>query len=160
MVDRYLRRIIESGLDDDAYEQNFADAYPPLDSHEAMVAADRCYFCYDAPCMTACPTAIDIRTIRQISTGNLDGSARTIFEQNILGGMCARVCPTETLCEQACVREEAEGKPSRSACCSVTPPIMRCGTAASISTVPPLPARALPWSVPARPDWPARISWR
>ena len=49
--------------------------------------------------------------IRQISTGNLDGSARTIFDQNILGGMCARVCPTETLCEQACVREAAEGKP-------------------------------------------------
>ena len=113
MVDRYLEDgIIEGRLDDDAYEQNFADAYPPLDSHEAMVAADRCYFCYDAPCMTACPTAIDIpKFIRQISTGNLDGSARTIFEQNILGGMCARVCPTETLCEQACVREEAEGKP-------------------------------------------------
>ncbi|MEC7587452.1 MAG: NAD(P)-dependent oxidoreductase, partial [Pseudomonadota bacterium] len=85
---------------------------PPLDKHEALVAADRCYFCYDAPCVTACPTAIDIpKFIRQISTGNVDGSARTIFEQNILGGMCARVCPTETLCEQACVRETAEGKP-------------------------------------------------
>ena len=106
MVDRYLEDgIIEGRLDDDAYEQNFADAYPPLDKHEALVAADRCYFCYDAPCVTACPTAIDIpKFIRQISTGNVDGSARTIFEQNILGGMCARVCPTETLCEQACVR--------------------------------------------------------
>ena len=113
MVDRYLEDgIIEGRLDDDAYEQNFADAYPPLDKHEALVAADRCYFCYDAPCVTACPTAIDIpKFIRQISTGNVDGSARTIFEQNILGGMCARVCPTETLCEQACVRETAEGKP-------------------------------------------------
>jgi len=113
MVDRYLEDgIIEGRLDDDTYEQNFADAYPPLDGHEAMVAADRCYFCYDAPCVTACPTAIDIpKFIRQISTGNLDGSAKTIFEQNILGGMCARVCPTETLCEQACVREAAEGKP-------------------------------------------------
>ncbi len=113
MVDRYLEDgIIEGRLDDVAYEQNFADAYPPLDKHEAMVAADRCYFCYDAPCVTACPTAIDIPTfIRQISTGNVDGSARTIFEQNILGGICARVCPTETLCEQACVRETAEGKP-------------------------------------------------
>ena len=113
MVDRYLEDgIIEGRLDDEAYEQNFADAHPPLDQHEAAVAADRCYFCYDAPCVTACPTAIDIpKFIRQISTGNLDGSARTIFEQNILGGMCARVCPTETLCEQACVRETAEGKP-------------------------------------------------
>jgi len=113
MVDRYLEDgIIGGRLDDNAYEQNFADAHPPLDAHEATVAADRCYFCYDAPCVTACPTAIDIpKFIRQISTGNLDGSARTIFEQNILGGMCARVCPTETLCEQACVRETAEGKP-------------------------------------------------
>ena len=74
--------------------------------------ADRCYFCYDAPCMKACPTSIDIPLfIRQISTGNPIGSAKTIFDQNILGGMCARVCPTETLCEEVCVREMAEGKP-------------------------------------------------
>ena len=113
MVDRYLEDgVIEGRLDSDLYEQNFADAHPPLDPHEALVAADRCYFCYDAPCVTACPTAIDIpKFIRQISTGNLEGSARTIFDQNILGGMCARVCPTETLCEQACVRETAEGQP-------------------------------------------------
>ena len=92
--------------------ENFSDVHPPFDNHEALVAADRCYFCYDAPCVTACPTAIDIPLfIRQISTGNTLGAAETIFEQNILGGMCARVCPTETLCEQACVREEAEGKP-------------------------------------------------
>jgi glutamate synthase (NADPH/NADH) small chain len=77
-----------------------------------MVAADRCYFCYDAPCMKACPTAIDIPLfIREIAAGNPTGAARTIFDQNILGGMCARVCPTETLCEEACVREMAEGKP-------------------------------------------------
>jgi glutamate synthase (NADPH/NADH) small chain len=113
MVDRYLEDgILESRLDAGDYDENFGDAHPPLDAHEAMVAADRCYFCYDAPCVTACPTGIDIpKFIRQISTGNLDGSARTIFDQNILGGMCARVCPTETLCEQACVREVAEGKP-------------------------------------------------
>ena len=91
---------------------NFQDLHPPLDPHEALVAADRCYFCHDAPCVTACPTAIDIPLfIRQIAAGNPMGAARTIFDQNILGGMCARVCPTETLCEQACVREEAEGKP-------------------------------------------------
>ena len=94
------------------YEANFADLHPRLDDHEALVAADRCYFCYDAPCMTACPTSIDIPLfIRQIGTGNPLGSAKTIFEQNILGGMCARVCPTETLCEEVCVRMTAEGKP-------------------------------------------------
>lgn len=94
------------------YEANFADLHPRLDEHEALVASDRCYFCYDAPCMTACPTSIDIPLfIRQIATGNPIGSARTIFDQNILGGMCARVCPTETLCEEACVRMEAEGRP-------------------------------------------------
>ncbi|CZT35918.1 NAD(P)-dependent oxidoreductase [Rhizobium sp. 9140] len=94
------------------YEVNFADLHPRLDEHEALVASDRCYFCYDAPCMTACPTSIDIPLfIRQIATGNPIGSAKTIFDQNILGGMCARVCPTETLCEEACVRMEAEGRP-------------------------------------------------
>lgn len=99
-------------LHEDAYSENFSDLHPLLEPHEAQVEADRCYFCYDAPCMQACPTSIDIpQFIRQISTGNPDGSAKTIFEQNILGGMCARVCPTETLCEQVCVREVAEGKP-------------------------------------------------
>ena len=94
------------------YADNFSDLHPPLDHHEALVESDRCYFCYDAPCMQACPTSIDIPLfIRQISTGNPLGSAKTIFDQNILGGMCARVCPTETLCEEACVRETAEGKP-------------------------------------------------
>ena len=88
--------------------ENFADLHPPYDPHEAMVAADRCYFCYDAPCVTACPTTIDIPLfIRQIQADNAEGAARTIFDQNILGGMCARVCPTETLCEEACVRGEA-----------------------------------------------------
>lgn len=94
------------------YEQNFTDVAPPLDRHEAIVAADRCYFCHDAPCITACPTAIDIPLfIRQIATGTPEAAAQTIFDQNILGGMCARVCPTENLCEGACVREMAEGKP-------------------------------------------------
>jgi len=94
------------------YSENFDDLHEPLDRHEAVVEADRCYFCYDAPCMQACPTSIDIPLfIRQISTGNPNGAAKTIFDQNILGGMCARVCPTETLCEEVCVREVAEGKP-------------------------------------------------
>ncbi|MBW3096162.1 NAD(P)-dependent oxidoreductase [Pseudohoeflea sp. DP4N28-3] len=91
---------------------NFSDLHPPLDRHEALVEADRCYFCFDAPCMTACPTSIDIPLfIREIQAENPVGAARTIFEQNIFGGMCARVCPTETLCEEVCVREVAEGKP-------------------------------------------------
>jgi glutamate synthase (NADPH/NADH) small chain len=94
------------------YGENFSDLHPLLDRHEAHVEADRCYFCYDAPCMNACPTSIDIPLfIREISTGNPLAAAATILEQNILGGMCARVCPTEQLCEEACVREAAEGKP-------------------------------------------------
>ncbi len=94
------------------YARHFDDLYPDYDPHEAMVAADRCYFCHDAPCITACPTAIDIPLfIRQIQAGQPEAAGKTIFDQNILGGMCARVCPTETLCEGACVREAAEGKP-------------------------------------------------
>ncbi|MFI5011951.1 MAG: NAD(P)-dependent oxidoreductase [Hyphomicrobiales bacterium] len=96
----------------EAYAQNFADLHPPLSAHEAFVEAERCYFCYEAPCQTACPTGIDIPMfIRQIAAGNDLGAAETIFSANVLGGMCARVCPTETLCEEACVREAAEGKP-------------------------------------------------
>ncbi len=92
--------------------ENFDDLHPAYTGHEATVAADRCYFCHDAPCVTACPTDIDIPLfIRQIQTGTPDAAAKTILSQNILGGMCARVCPTETLCEQVCVREVAEGKP-------------------------------------------------
>ncbi len=104
---------IASGrLSAEALAANFADIAPPLSPHEALVAADRCYFCYDAPCVTACPTSIDIPMfIREISTGVPEAAARTILDQNILGGMCARVCPTETLCEEACVREAAEGRP-------------------------------------------------
>ena len=104
--------VVSGRLEKGEYDANFSDLHPPLDKHEAMVAADRCYFCYDAPCITACPTGIDIPLfIRQISTNSAESAAKTIFDQNILGGMCARVCPTETLCEEACVRETAEGKP-------------------------------------------------
>ncbi|MFK8032859.1 MAG: NAD(P)-dependent oxidoreductase [Hyphomicrobiales bacterium] len=99
-------------LEAEDYLENFSDAYPLLNKREAFVESERCYFCYDAPCVQACPTSIDIpQFIRQIATDNPDGSAKTIFEQNILGGMCARVCPTEQLCEEMCVREVAEGKP-------------------------------------------------
>ncbi|MGC9419748.1 MAG: NAD(P)-dependent oxidoreductase [Rhodovulum sp.] len=104
--------VVSGRLGSEAYRDNFADKAPPLTAHEAAVAADRCYFCHDAPCVTACPTTIDIPLfIREIATGTPAAAARTIFDQNILGGMCARVCPTEQLCEEACVREVAEGKP-------------------------------------------------
>jgi len=93
---------------------NFADMHPPLTRAEAVIDADRCYFCYDAPCTTACPTGIDIPGfIQKIRSGNLRGSAHTILRENIMGGMCARVCPTEVLCEQACVRNTQEDRPVR-----------------------------------------------
>ena len=93
---------------------NFGDAHPPLTPHEAVVEASRCYFCYDAPCMEACPTGIDIPGfIKKIATGNFRGSAVRILEQNIFGGSCARVCPTEILCEGACVRMAEEERPVR-----------------------------------------------
>ncbi|HEX6011241.1 MAG TPA: NAD(P)-dependent oxidoreductase [Geminicoccaceae bacterium] len=99
-------------LPPEAYERNFADLHPRLTAREARVAAERCLFCFDAPCVQACPTSIDVPLfIRQIATGNPLGSAKTILDSNIMGGMCARVCPTETLCEEVCVREVSEGKP-------------------------------------------------
>ena len=90
----------------------FGDAHPPLTPDQAVVEADRCYFCHDAPCVEACPTDIDIPGfIRGIATGNLKGAATTILEQNIFGGTCARVCPTEILCERSCVRTAQEHRP-------------------------------------------------
>ena len=96
------------------YAAAFADSKPALDRAGALVDAARCYFCYDAPCIEACPTAIDIPSfIRKISTGNSRGAALDILEPNIFGGACARVCPTEVLCEEACVRTAQEAKPVR-----------------------------------------------
>ncbi|HEV3038105.1 MAG TPA: NAD(P)-dependent oxidoreductase [Candidatus Angelobacter sp.] len=91
-------------------EKNFADINPPLTPAQALEEGARCLFCHDAPCIKACPTGIDVpQFIRQIMTGNLRGSARTILEANILGQSCARVCPTSVLCEGVCVLN-AEGK--------------------------------------------------
>ncbi len=85
---------------------------PKLSRPEALTEADRCYFCYDAPCTQACPTGIDIPGfIQSIRSDNIKGSAFTILSENIMGGMCARVCPTEVLCEEACVRETLEERP-------------------------------------------------
>jgi dihydropyrimidine dehydrogenase (NAD+) subunit PreT len=101
-------------LTDAQITTNFADMHPPLTPSEAIIDADRCYFCYDAPCTTACPTGIDIPGfIQKIRSGNLKGSAHTILRENIMGGMCARVCPTEVLCEDACVRNTHEDRPVR-----------------------------------------------
>jgi len=101
-------------LTEEKIATNFADMHPPLTPSEAIIDADRCYFCYDAPCTTACPTGIDIPGfIQKIRSGNLKGSAHTILSENIMGGMCARVCPTEVLCEEACVRTTHEDRPVR-----------------------------------------------
>ncbi|MGI0116121.1 NAD(P)-dependent oxidoreductase [Zooshikella sp. RANM57] len=84
---------------------HFDDIHSPLTHKEALEEASRCLYCYNAPCITACPTHINIPDfIRKISTNNLQGSAQTILSENIFGGSCARVCPTEILCEHACVR--------------------------------------------------------
>jgi dihydropyrimidine dehydrogenase (NAD+) subunit PreT len=97
-------------LSPEQLEKNFADINPPLTEAQALEEGSRCLFCHDAPCIKACPTAIDVpQFIRQILTGNLRGSARTILSANILGHSCARVCPTSVLCEGACVLN-AEGK--------------------------------------------------
>ncbi len=83
---------------------NFADLPPPLTTDEALAESARCLFCFDAPCTRACPTAIDVpRFIRQILHRDEAGAARTILEANVFGGSCARACPTEVLCEGACV---------------------------------------------------------
>jgi glutamate synthase (NADPH/NADH) small chain len=93
----------------DECRQNFSDLLPALGPNEARIAAERCLFCYDAPCITACPTSIDIPLfIRQIANGSPVAAAKTILDANIMGAMCARVCPTENLCEGACVREASE----------------------------------------------------
>lgn len=92
-------------LTHDQYEANFADIRPPFENKTAaVVEANRCLFCYDAPCTKSCPTNIDVpKFIKQITTDNLKGSAHTIFESNILGAGCSKVCPVEKLCEGSCV---------------------------------------------------------
>ena len=94
------------------YAKRFADATPPLTHSQALLEAERCLYCYDAPCASACPTGIDVPSfIKRSADGNLRGSATTILDSNPLGGMCARVCPTENLCEAVCVKVAQENKP-------------------------------------------------
>jgi dihydropyrimidine dehydrogenase (NAD+) subunit PreT len=101
-------------LPPETYRDNFADIHPLLDRTAALIEADRCHFCYDAPCVEACPTGIDIPGfIKRIAADNIEGAGLKILEANIFGGTCARACPTEILCEQACVRTAQEGKPVR-----------------------------------------------
>lgn len=108
----HSQSIAANRLPPDVLARNFSDAHPPLTAAQAVIEADRCYFCYDAPCIEACPTGINIPGfIKKISSGNVSGSARTILESNIFGGSCARVCPTEILCEDKCVRNTQEDRP-------------------------------------------------
>jgi len=105
-------RIRSHRLAEPVYAENFSDSHPPLSHNQALVESDRCYFCFAAPCIQACPTQIDIPSfIRKIATGNLKGAAHDILQQNIMGAVCARVCPTEVLCEGACVRNHQDHKP-------------------------------------------------
>jgi glutamate synthase (NADPH/NADH) small chain len=105
--------ILNNRLSAEQYALNFADIHPPFENHDAaLVEANRCLFCYDAPCIKSCPTSINIpKFIKQISTDNIKGSAKTIFSSNIFGAGCGKVCPVEKLCEGACVYNFLEEPP-------------------------------------------------
>ena len=97
--------IKKNRLTAEEYKENFSDIHPPFETQNAaLVEANRCLFCYDAPCTKSCPTGINVpKFIKQITTGDIKGSARTIFTSNIMGAGCSKVCPVEKLCEGACV---------------------------------------------------------
>src|SRR4051812_31560949 len=105
--------VLNNRLTQEQYEENFSDIHPPFETKEAaLTEANRCLFCYDAPCMKSCPTSINVpKFIKQITTDNVKGSAHTIFQSNILGAGCSKVCPVEKLCEGACVYNLMEETP-------------------------------------------------
>ncbi len=105
--------ILNNRLSQEQYAENFSDIHPPFETTDAaLVEANRCLFCYDAPCMKSCPTGIDVpKFIKQIATENIKGSAHTIFVSNIMGAGCSKVCPVEKLCEGACVYNFMEETP-------------------------------------------------
>jgi len=93
-------------------EARFPDLHPPFEPTAAVTEAHRCLYCFDAPCMAACPTHIDVpRFIKKIASGNLEGSAKTILDANILGASCSRACPVDVLCEGACVMHRFNKQP-------------------------------------------------
>ena len=145
----------------EACRENFSDLLPALGRNEARIAAERCLFCYDAPCITACPTSIDIPLfIRQIANGSAVAAAKTILDANIMGAMCARVCPTENLCEGACVRETSESRAVEIG------RLQRYATDAAFASgrqfyrAAPRAAGVSPWSAPDRQGFPAPTRWR
>jgi glutamate synthase (NADPH/NADH) small chain len=142
-------------------EERFAEQKPAFTAAEAVAEANRCLFCHDAPCIAACPTAIDVpRFIKKIATGNLAGSARTILEANLLGYSCARVCPVEVLCVGACVYNAMEQPPI------AIGRLQRFAVERGLASGRPLLARkprreaAWHWWAAARRRWRARERWR
>ncbi|HEY7192373.1 MAG TPA: FAD-dependent oxidoreductase, partial [Gemmatimonadales bacterium] len=101
-----------NALTDEQLAANFADIAPPLTHDAALLEANKCLFCHDAPCTLACPTHIDVPAfIKKIASGNLRGSARAILDANPFGHSCARACPVEVLCEGACVLNDRDEQP-------------------------------------------------
>lgn len=110
-----LKHVASATYSNKHLQEKFTDLQPGLSRRQAAIESDRCLYCYDAPCTRVCPTEIDVPGfIQNIATGNINGAAKSILDQNILGASCSRVCPTEILCEHACVRNhDAEGAPVR-----------------------------------------------
>ena len=101
-------------------EHSFEQLKPYMNPTMAYYESSRCLYCYDAPCVKACPTGIDIPLfIRQIHTENIEGAAKTIYDSNYFGNICGKVCPTEVLCEGACVYNHQNVNPLKLDACKV-----------------------------------------
>ena len=146
-----LKHLASAASEQEDLRAQFQDLHSPLSERQAALESARCLYCYDAPCTRICPTAIDVPSfIQHIAVGNLNGAAKTILQQNILGASCARVCPTEILCEHACVRNhDAEAAPVKSACCNAMRSIIWHSIAIRLR-VPRPAARRWRSSAPAR----------